>query len=176
MFNRFIAISIYCLFVFSQSVFAETRDPGTYFFNDTFGNFQEELQTARDEGKKGIMIMFMMDDCPYCHRMLTTVLNQKNVQQYYRDNFLIFQVDIEGDIEMTDFKGKTVTQKDFSELDNRVRATPVFAFFDLEGNRVARYIGATPNVDEFMLLGHYVADGKYKGMSFTRYKRKQAAN
>jgi thioredoxin-related protein len=49
----------------------------------------------------------------------------------------------------------------------------VFAFFDLNGKRVARYTGATPDVDEFMLLGNYVVNEIYKTMSFNRYKREQ---
>ena len=117
--------------------------------------------------------MFQQADCPYCHRMRTTVLNQVRVQDYYRENFLIFDVDIEGDIEITDFNGQQLLEKDFAFRKNRVRATPVFAFFDLNGKRVARYTGATPDVDEFMLLGNYVVNEIYKTMSFNRYKRDQ---
>jgi thioredoxin-related protein len=98
------------------------------------------------------------------------------VQEYYRENFLIFHVDIEGDIEITDFHGQQMPEKDFAFRENRVRATPVFAFFDLGGNRVARYTGATTDVDEFMLLGKYVVDEKFTSMSFNRYKRQLKNN
>ena len=147
------------------------RDPYRHFFQDTFGDFTEELQLARDEGKQGVLIFFEMDECPFCHRMKQYVLNQPEVQQYYRDHFRIFAVDIEGDIEITDFNGNLTTQKDFAFKQNQVRATPVFAFFDLEGNRIARYTGATSGVDEFMWLGEYVAEGHYDDTSFVRYKR-----
>jgi thioredoxin-related protein len=149
------------------------RDPGQHFFNDTFGNFKEELQVARDEGKKGILIMFEMDECPFCHRMKTTVLNQVDVQDYFREHFLIFTVDIEGDIEITDFKGNVTTMKDFAFEQYRVRATPVFAFFDLNGNYIkpARFTGATRDKEEFMLLGKYVVEEAWKEQPFTRYKR-----
>lgn len=75
--------------------------------------------------------MFEMDECPFCHRMKTTVLNRPEVQDYFRKHFLIFSVDIEGDIEITDFQGKPTTMKDFAFKQYRVRATPVFQFFDL---------------------------------------------
>jgi thioredoxin-related protein len=52
-----------------------------------------------------------------------------------------------------------------------VRATPVFLFYDLDGNQVARYTGATSGVDEFLWLGEYVVDGGYRDMPFTKYKR-----
>lgn len=155
---------------------AEERDPDAYFFNETFGDYSEELANAKEQGKRGVLLMFVQQDCPYCQRMRTTVLNQKRVQDYYRKNFLAFDVDIEGDIEITDFSGQQLLEKDFAFRKNRVRATPVFAFFDLEGKRVARYTGATTDVDEFMLLGKYVVNEIYKTMSFNRYKREQQQN
>ena len=75
---------------------------------------------------------------------------------------------------MTDFNGKLTTQKMFSEKDNRVRATPVFVFYDLEGKQIVRYTGATSGIDEFLLLGEFVAQGIYKKMRFTKYKRQKA--
>jgi thioredoxin-related protein len=159
--------------VFCVTAMAEVRNPQRYFFNESFGNFEEELDNAREQGKQGILIMFQQADCPYCHRMRATVLNQPRVQDYFREHFLIFDVDIEGDVEITDFSGTTMTEKDFAFRQNRVRATPVFAFFNLDGERTARYTGATTDVDEFMLLGKYVVDGVYGSMSFNRYKREQ---
>ncbi len=156
------------------SMAAETpRDPYTYFFNETFGDFSEELQNARDANKKGIMIFFEMDECPFCHWMKINVLNRPDVQAYYRENFLMFPVDIEGDVEMTDFKGKVMSQKDFAFKEFRVRATPMIAFFDLDGKLVHRHTGRTSDAGEFMLMGHFVAEGKYKETKFARYKREQ---
>ncbi|MCB1787490.1 MAG: thioredoxin fold domain-containing protein [Chromatiaceae bacterium] len=162
------------LVVVSAVAGAQTpRDPGQYFFNETFGDFREELANARAAGKKGILIMFEMDECPFCHRMKTTVLNQPDVQDYFREHFLIFPVDIEGDVEVTDFKGRSTTMKDFAFQQYRVRATPVFAFFDLDGNYIkpARFTGATRDKQEFMQLGRYVVEDAYKDQPFTRYKR-----
>ena len=161
------------LLLFAVGASAGTRDPEQYFFDQSFGDFAEELQTARDQGKQGILIMFEMDECPFCHRMKTTVLNRPEVQDYFKKHFLIFSVDIEGDIEITDFKGKPTTMKDFAFKQYRVRATPVFQFFDLQGNPIkrGRYTGATKNAAEFMLLGKYIVEQKYRDTSFTKYKR-----
>jgi len=147
------------------------RDPYTYFFNETFGDFSEELANAKEQGKQGVMIFFEMDECPFCHWMKMNVLNQPEVQKYYREHFLMFPVDIEGDVEITDFAGKTMTQKDFAYKENRVRATPVIAFFDLNGKLVQRHTGRTADAQEFMLMGRYVAEGHYKQLRFTKFKR-----
>jgi len=92
--------------MFATCVWAEARDPGEYFFDQTFGDFSEELVNAREQGKQGILIMFEMDECPFCHRMKATVLNQLEVQDYFKQHFLIFSVDIEGDVEIIDFQGR----------------------------------------------------------------------
>lgn len=147
------------------------RDPYSYFFNETWGNFAEELAKAKEQGKSGVLIFFEMDECPFCHRMKQTVLNQPEVQEYFREHFLNFAVDIEGDLEITDFEGNNYTQKEFSTKVNRVRATPVFGFYDLNGKQVVRYTGATTGVEEFMWLGEYFVSGEYKNMRFTKYKR-----
>jgi thioredoxin-related protein len=165
-------IPILLLFALGDAIGA-TRDPGDYFFDQSLGNFKEELQTARDEGKTGVLIMFEMDECPFCHRMKARVLNQVDVQDYYKQHFLIFSVDIEGDVEITDFKGKSMKEKDFAFKENKVRATPVFGFFDLDGNMITRFTGATNDAREFLWLGEFVVDGHYATTNFTRYKRQK---
>jgi len=167
-------LSALCLaLVLNAAVSAAPRDPEQYFFDQTFGDFSEELETAREQGKKGILLMFEMDECPFCHRMKSTVLNQPDIQDYFKKHFLIFSVDIEGDIEISDFQGRPTTMKDFSLKQFRVRATPVFQFIDLDGKPVkrGRYTGATKDAAEFMLLGKFIVEDAWKGTSFSRYKR-----
>lgn len=147
------------------------------FFDESFGDFTEDLETAKDEDKKALLIMFEMDECPFCHRMKTTVLNRSDVQAYFKEHFRVLSVDIEGDVEMTDFAGKTLKQKDFALKQYRVRATPVFQFIGLDGKPVknARLTGATRDAEEFLLLGRYVAEGKTK-KPFRLFKKEVAAS
>lgn len=153
---------------------AEVRDPEKHFFDPKLGNFQEELAAAKQQGKKGIMFFFELDDCPWCARMKATILNQSDVQDFYHKHFLIFPIDAAGDVSMTDFKGREIPEKAYA-LENRVRATPVIMFFDLDGKPVARHTGITKDKDEFLLLARYVIEGAYKEMPFERYKKSQAA-
>jgi thioredoxin-related protein len=166
-----------CLILAIGDSGASTRDPGEYFFDQSLGNFGEELESAREQGKKGVLIMFEMDECPFCHRMKTRVLNQVEVQDYFKKHFLIYSVDIEGDVEISDFAGNTMKEKDFAFKQFRVRATPVFGFFDLDGNMITRFTGATNDAQEFLWLGEFVVDDHYKTTNFSRYKReKRKAN
>lgn len=165
---------ILALALLVSSAWAENRDPDSYFFNPKLGDFRAELATARKDGKTGVMLFFEMDDCPFCARMKATILNQPDVQDYYRKHFLIFPLDTKGDSPMTDFKGRETREKDFA-FENRVRATPVIAFFDLDGKLIVRHTGPTKNKDEFLLLGRYVVDGFYRQMPFVKYKQQVQA-
>lgn len=168
------AVAGLLLLVLASAASAEAgRDPYTHFFNETFGNFQEELALAREEGKDGVMLFFEMDECPFCHYMKKNVLNQPEVQAYYREHFLLFPVDIEGDVEITDFEGNAMAQKDFAFEKNRVRATPVIAFYDLEGNQIHRHTGRVSGVEEFMWMGEYIVEDIYKETPYTRFKREK---
>jgi len=150
-------------------------DPYEHFFQTTFGDFQEELQITQEEDKKALLIFFEMDECPFCHRMKQNVLNQPEVQAYFREHFRILSVDVGGDVEVTNFQGETMRQADFAFRENRVRATPVFQFYDHEGQPITRFTGATSGVEEFLWLGEFVADGHYQDTNFNRYKRDRQA-
>lgn len=166
----FVSLLILCLSFASGGASAATRDVDQYFFDQKLGDFKAELSTAKQSGKQGVLLMFEQEDCPWCARMKATVLNQSEVQDYYKQHFLIFPMDIKGDNPMVDFKGRDTTEKVFS-AEHRVRATPVFGFFDLNGNLVFRWTGVTKDAAEFLLLGRYVSEGAYKNQSFVAYKQ-----
>jgi thioredoxin-related protein len=156
-----------------QPALAEVRDPHSHFFMSKMGDFKEELATAKQESKAGVLIMFEMEECPFCSRMKSTVLNQSEVQDWYRKHFLIYAVDVKGGTDMTDFQGNATTEKAFA-LANRARATPTFLFFDLAGTPMTRFTGATQTPEEFLLLGRYVVEGAYKTQPFNIYKKQPA--
>jgi thioredoxin-related protein len=152
------------------------RDAMQYFFQQGFNNLPDEVATAKQDGLQGILIMFMAEDCPWCRKMEANVLSQPAVQDYYRKHFRLLQMDVNGDVPMTDFNGQEMPQREFAFKHNRVRATPVFAFFGLDGKLMTRYTGATRDVEEFMWLGEYVVSGKWKSINFTAYKRERSGD
>lgn len=161
---------------------SSARDPYQYFFQQLLGDLTEELEIARDEGKQGIFVFFEMDECPFCHRMKQTVLNQTEVQEYFSKKFHSLVIDIEGDIEIVDFTGADTTQKEFARQ-NRVRATPMLVFYDLQGEPIFKYVGAPSGVQEFMWMGEFIADKVYlqkddsgRNIRFARYKRMKKNN
>lgn len=145
------------------------------FFDLSFGDFEEELTSAREDGKHGIFVFFENDDCPFCKRMRETILIESDVIKYFRQNFKTYHFDIEGGSSVVDFDGtEYATGKEMAEKKYRVRATPVMIIFNLEGKPVARYTGATSSKEEFIMFGEFVVSGNYKKMKFTRYKRSKS--
>ena len=146
------------------------------FFDQSFGNFQEELQAARDDEKRGVFVFFEMDDCPFCHRMKETILVESDVAAYFHQHFKTYRFDIEGGSPVVDFDGtEYATEKEMAEKKYRVRATPVMIVFDLEGKPIARHTGPTNTKQEFLLFGEFVVSEAYKAMPFTRYKREKTS-
>lgn len=175
--SHILAIVTLFFAVSAASQASPPRDPYRYFFEQSLGDLTEELDIAKEAGKKGVFVFFEMDECPFCHRMKRTVLNQPEIQDYFKQHFHSLSIDIEGDIEIIDFEGNDTSQKEFASK-NRVRATPVMAFYDLEGNQVVRYTGAASGTEEFKWLAEFYLKGIYKmkddngrSIRFSKYKR-----
>ena len=103
-------------------------------------------------------------------------------QAYFAERFHSLSMDIEGDIEIVDFAGTDMTQKEFARQ-NRVRATPLLVFFDLEGKPLLKYVGAPSGKQEFIWMGEFVAEKVYlqkddagRNIRFARYKRMKKDN
>lgn len=168
MFKKLILSSLFLMFSINA-----TADVYSNFFSQTWGNMQEELEVAKEGGKKGLFLFFEMDECPFCSRMKETVFSQQEVQEKFTADFLALPIDIEGDTEVTDFQGNTMLSKEFAQKVYRVRATPVMMFFDLEGNQLYRHTGPAKDAQEFLLMGQYISEGAYKNMRFREYRKQQ---
>lgn len=158
------------MLLIAAPAWAETRDPMNHFFQPKFGDLKADLAEAKKQGKKGIFLFFEMDECPFCDRMKNTILNQSEVQEAYRANFLVYPIDVNGDTELVDFQGNSMTEKAFA-FGLRVRATPVLMFFDLDGKLLARHTGPVRDKAEFMLLARYITEGAYATQPFAKYKQ-----
>ena len=141
------------------------------FFDENFHDYQENLEEAHDQNKMGIFIFFYLDDCPFCHKMRQQVLTQPEVIDFYKKYFLNYEEDANGSVEVVNFKGKSTTQRRFSAEEYNVFATPVLAFFDLNGKMIAYRTGFLNQAD-FLLFGRFVKDKQYLETNFIRYKRK----
>ncbi len=150
----------------------DKRDPRAFFFTQSFGDLPEELQTAREQGKLGLLLFFEAEGCSYCEYMLQHIFNQKQVQDWYQKRFLGIAVDIHGDVEITDFDQITLPSKVFSEH-RKVFLTPTVSFIDLNGDEIYRRVGMVKTPQEFLLMGEYIAGQHYFDTEYGAFIRQR---
>ena len=150
----------------------ELRDPDEYFFTQTFGDLREEIAVAREEGKMGMLLFFKADACSYCQHMLEKVFTSPDVQDWYRERFSSFAIDIHGAVEIKDFDQITLPEKVFA-AHRRVFLTPTLSFIDLQGAEIYRHTGMVTTAEELIMMGEYIADKHYFDTEFSVYAGKR---
>lgn len=93
---------------------AELGDDGlhkTDWMRDTFKDLNEDLAEANAEGKR-LVLMIEQRGCIYCTKMHKEVFPREDVAAYIRDNFFVVQLNLHGDLEVTDFDGEVLSEKD----------------------------------------------------------------
>lgn len=108
---------------------AEIGDDGLHkqeWFTTTFKDMTEDLDTARDEGKR-LAIIFEQRGCIYCKRLHEEVFSDPEVRDFITENFMVVQYNMFGDEEVTDLDGSTLTEKKAARK-WRVVYTPTILF------------------------------------------------
>lgn len=92
---------------------AELGDDGlhkTPWMRDTFKDLPEDLKEANAEGKR-LLVMIEQRGCVYCTKMHEEVFPQPEIEQMIRDTYFVVQLNLHGDIEVTDFDGEVLSEK-----------------------------------------------------------------
>lgn len=153
------------------------NDWGLYhqdWFLESFLDLSEDFQTAKDEGKR-FVIIWEQKGCPYCKDLHAKTLSQDNIKTYMQDNFVVVQLNIWGDREVTDFAGNEMTEKEFAAKSG-ILFTPTVQFFhaDIEGKEgQAREASRLPGFFRpfhFKAMLNYVNEKMYEtDKPFQRY-------
>jgi thioredoxin-related protein len=109
---RFLSLLAACLLALPVAA-AELGDDGlhkTDWMRDTFKDLRDDLDEANAEGKR-LMIMVEQRGCIYCTRMHEHVFPRPEIADYIRENFFVVQLNLHGDIEVTDFDGESLSEK-----------------------------------------------------------------
>jgi thioredoxin-related protein len=112
---------------------AELGDDGlhkTDWMRDTFKDLSEDLAEANDEGKR-LLIMFEQRGCIYCTKMHNEVFPNEEITGMIEDNYFVVQLNLHGDVEVTDFDGETLSEKDMARKWG-ILFTPTMMFIDDE--------------------------------------------
>ncbi len=131
--HLFLALTAIC---FAATAFAaELGDDGlhkTDWMRDTFKDLSEDLAEANDEGKR-LLIMFEQRGCIYCTKMHKDVFPDPKVEAMIEENYFVVQLNLHGDVEVTDFDGETLSEKDMARKWG-ILFTPTMMFIDTEAS------------------------------------------
>ena len=97
------------------------------WFVYSFLNLRDDFEEARKQGKR-FVVMFEQRGCIYCVKLQKKTLSRKYINDYARKNFAIVQLNMWGDREVTDFDGKTMTEKQLAARWG-VIFTPTIVFY-----------------------------------------------
>lgn len=112
---------------------AEMGDDGLHkaaWMRDTFKDLREDLAEANAEGKR-LAIIFEQRGCIYCKQMHEEVFPDSEVDSYIREHYFIIQMNMFGDVEVTDFDGQTLPEKEMARKWGLL-FTPTLMFFPQE--------------------------------------------
>lgn len=134
-------------------------------------DYQSEVQAAAEE-EKYLVLFFHQAGCPYCDKMRARVHPEPAVMDYFSKHFVMMESNIKGNLDVVMPDGTPANEVEFARK-IRVRATPVFMFYDKDGSAALRTTGYLDE-KQFLQAGKYVVDGVHKtGKSFFRYIQEQ---
>ena len=110
---RFLFTLLTAVFLGNMVAAATVGDDGLHiqpWIRDTFKDLQEDLDEANAEGKR-LAIFFEQRGCIYCTKMHESVYPDAELSDYIDENFFVIQLNLHGDLEVVDFDGDTMTEK-----------------------------------------------------------------
>lgn len=100
------------------------------WFAVTFKDVREDIETAREEGKRLAYIVEQYG-CIYCRKLHEEVLSDPEVRDYIDENYMVVQLNMFGDEEVTDLDGEAMSEKEAIRRWG-VIMTPTFIFMPEE--------------------------------------------
>lgn len=93
---------------------AEMGDDGLHkadWMRDTFKDLREDLEEANSEGKR-LLLLIEQRGCIYCKKMHEEVFVVPEIADVLSERYFVVQINMFGDVEVTDFDGMTLSEKD----------------------------------------------------------------
>ena len=172
--------SLFILYLFVSNVYAE--NPGNIVFDDSpledalilpdwfklsFLELNADINEAKEQNKKGLIVYFGQKFCPYCKAHLEKNWGANNISAYTQKHFDVIGINIHGQRTVIDVDGKSYSEKDFSIL-KKTDFTPSVIFYNTQGNEALSLRGYRPPY-QFRAALEFVADAHYKKETFRQY-------
>ncbi|MCA0939769.1 thioredoxin family protein [Salipiger pacificus] len=93
---------------------AQLGDDGLHkapWMHDTFKDLREDLAEANAAGQR-LLILIEQRGCIYCTKMHEEVYPQPQIAKLLSEDFFVIQINMFGDVEVTDLDGTVLPEKD----------------------------------------------------------------
>ena len=80
---------------------------------ETFRDMRDDLEDAQAQGKR-LLLMFEQRGCIYCTRMHENVYPDPEITRMLTEDFMVVQINLFGNIPVTDFDGTTLDERDMA--------------------------------------------------------------
>lgn len=102
------------------------------WLQETFLDLTDDLADATAQGKR-VVLMVEQLGCIYCTKMHEKILPDERIDAMIRESFFPIQLNLYGDLEVTDFDGTVMSEKDMMRRWN-VIFTPTLIFLPEEAD------------------------------------------
>ena len=121
------------------------------WFLNSFLDLREDAAEAAAENKQ-LVILWEQRGCPYCKEMHRVNMRQPEIVDYIKKHFVVVQLNIWGDREVTDFDGQTMTEKKLARK-WRVQFTPTMNYFAKDAHKMAK--AKSQDAEIWRLMGYW---------------------
>ncbi|MCV2863597.1 thioredoxin family protein [Albidovulum sediminicola] len=83
------------------------------WLRETFKDLREDLEEANAEGKR-LLVLIEQRGCIYCTKMQEEVFTVPEIDKLIREGYFVVQMNLFGDVEVTDFDGEVLSEKDMA--------------------------------------------------------------
>ena len=138
------------------------------WFKLSFLELKNDLEEAKENGKRGLIVYFGQKSCPYCKVHLEKNWGDRGIVSYTQKHFEVVAIDVLGQRQVSNMAGKVYkTEKQFA-ANQKAQFTPSLIFYNTAGKEVMRLSGYHPPY-QFRAALEFVADKHYKRESLGDY-------
>ncbi|MBP6338515.1 MAG: thioredoxin fold domain-containing protein [Vitreoscilla sp.] len=113
------------------------------WFTQSFLELNEDVADAARAGKRGVMVYFGQDGCPYCARLMKDNFGQAAIADKTRQHFTAIALNLWGDREVAWLDGRRLSEKSLAQA-LKVQFTPTLIFLGTDGKQLLRLDGYQP--------------------------------
>mgnify|MGYP005845734373 CR=1 FL=1 len=113
---RLFAATLAALAIAVPAAAVEMGDDGLHkpdWLRDTFRVMAEDLAEAKAEGRR-MLVIWEQRGCIYCSKMHEEVYPSPEVDALIRERYYVVQMNLFGDVEVTDFDGTALPEKEMA--------------------------------------------------------------